>query len=543
MRRLGTMLTAVLLLGLTTLVGTAPAETLEQRLERMENEIRDLRSELRRRDAADAKKAGKPAAARAKAPAAEPHVVAETPKPAAPPTTVADADVTPKSKETGPLNAILDRVQLGGYGSVRYEGSSLEDQKNTFTYRRFVLTTDANIASGIRAYMELEFERFRKLELERTTQRNSEGGLTTEQAIEGTNDSEIALEQAWLQYDVNDWLNLRAGNVLVPLGRFNINHDDNRWDIPRRTLVDRGVPVLPAEAAWSELGVGFLGNMPVGDQSEFSYQAYVVNGLSLDTEFEQILSTRRGDTTLNAVEAKVSPSAGTFGNDVKDAKAVTGRMALSPVIGHEIGLSGYFGQYTPDFLGKEDLWSVAADGRTGWGPFELEGEYVYTHFDGVKNVAKRFAREALNHESESEAGDVETEVEFELANLASAKQGYWLEGRYRFWPAFLSDTFLGRRFENPQLVAVLRGEQVWLDGLVQEVDFAGGRLTNFEDDHRYVARFTAGLAYRPVPMVAFQLAYEYTMTDSGQSLSGVTNFLAARPQDIHLFDPTTRRRL
>ena len=531
MRRFGPMLTAVLL-GFTMFAGTAPAETLEQRLERMENEIRDLRSELRRRDAADAKKTGKPAAARAKAPATtEPRVVAETPPPAAPPTEV--ADVTPKSKETGALNAIMDRVQLGGYGSVRYEGSSLEDQKNTFTYRRFVLTTDANIAPGIRAYMELEFERFRKLELERTTAKNSEGGLTTEQAIEGTNDSEIALEQAWLQYDVNDWLNLRAGNVLVPLGRFNINHDDNRWDIPRRTLVDRGVPVLPAEAAWSELGVGFLGNLPVGEQSEFSYQAYVVNGLSLDTEFEQILSTRRGDTTLNAVEAKVQPSAGTFGNDVKDAKAVTGRMALSPLIGHDIGVSGYFGQYTPDFLGKEDLWSVAADGRTGWGPFELEGEYVYTHFDGVKNVAKRFAREALNHETESEAGDVETEVEFELANLARAKQGYWLEARYRFWPAFLNDTFLGRRFDNPQLVAVLRGEQVWLDGLVQEVDFAGGRLTDFEEDHRYVSRFTVGLAYRPVPMVAFQLAYEYTMTDSGQSLSGVTNYLAAQENEDH----------
>jgi hypothetical protein len=291
--------------------------------------------------------------------------------------------------------------------------------------------------------------------------------------------------------------------------------------------------VLPAEAAWSELGVGFLGDMPVGEQSQFSYQAYVVNGLSLDTEFEQVLSTRRGDTTLNAVEAKVSPSSGTFGSDVKDAKAITGRMALSPLIGHEVGLSGYYGQYTPDFLGKEDLWSTSVDGRTGWGPFELEGEYVYTRFEGVKNVAKRFAREALNHESESEAGDVETEVEFELANLARAKQGYWLEGRYRFWPSLLNDTFLGRGFDNPQLVAVLRGEQVWLDGLVPEVDFAGGQLTYVEYDHRYVARFTAGLAYRPVPSVAFQLAYEYTMTDSGQSLSGVTNFLPAQEDEDH----------
>ena len=76
-------------------------------------------------------------------------------------------------------------------------------------------------------------------------------------------------EQAWLQYDVNDWLKLRAGDVLVPLGRFNLNHDDNRWDIPRRSLVDRGVSVLPAPAAWDELGVGFLGDMPVGEQGQF----------------------------------------------------------------------------------------------------------------------------------------------------------------------------------------------------------------------------------------------------------------------------------
>jgi hypothetical protein len=218
---------------------------------------------------------------------------------------------------------------------------------------------------------------------------------------------------------------------------------------------------------------------------------------------------------------------------VKDAKAITGRLAWSPVLGHEIAASGYFGQYTPDFLGDEDVWSAAADGRTGWGPFELEGQYVYTRFEGVKNVARRFAQVALQQESEGEVEGVETEIEFELANLARAKQGYWLEGRYRFWPTFLNDTFLGEHFANPQLVAVLRGEQVWLDGFVTEAAFSGGRLTEFEDDHRYLARFTAGLAYRPVPLVAFQLAYEFTMTDSGQSLAGVTNFLPAGEREDH----------
>ena len=530
-------LTAAILTGLAVLGAPVMAETIEERLERMESEIRDLRAELRRRDQTERGAAprakGVAPVGRSAAPVAKtaPVVAAETTPTTPPPVVAAAGAPTEPAPATGPLRGLIDRVQLGGYGSTRFEASNLKDQHDTFTFRRFVLTTDANIAPRLRAYMELEFERFRKLELEKTTQPNDTGGVTVEQAVGGTSDSEISFEQGWLQYDINDWVRLRAGEVLVPLGRFNLNHDDDRWNIPRRSLVDRGTPVLPAEAAWGELGAGLLGDIPVGEQGQVSYQGYVVNGLALDTEFEQVVQTRQGDTTKTAVEAKVSPSTGTFGNDVKDAKAITGRLAWSPVLGHEIAASGYYGQYTPDFLGKEDLWSAAADGRTGWGPFELEGEYVYTRFQGIENVARALARQAVQQSAEGEQGNVETEVEFELANLARAKQGYWLEGRYRFWPSFLKETFLGREFQNPQLVAVLRGEQVWLDGLVQDVTFSGGRLTSFTEDHRYVARFTAGLAYRPVPLVAFQLAYEFTMTNPGQSLSGVTNYLSAQSNE------------
>ena len=118
-------------------------------------------------------------------------------------------------------------------------------------------------------------------------------------------------------------------------------------------------------------------------------------------------------------------------------------------------------------------------------------------------------------------------MEFELANLARSKQGYWLEGRYRFWPSFLDRTILGRSFDNPQLVGVVRGEQVWLNGLIDEIAFSNSQLTSFEESDRFVNRVTAGLAYRPVPPVVFQLAYEFTWTNHDQSLSGVTNFLAA----------------
>ncbi len=530
MKRTGLGIVMTIMCGVAALdVTSAMAESLEQRVERMERELRELKSELRRRDDAERRRAAEASrvqtAPPARAATPPPAVVAEAPP--------AEPGATTSTARNAALRGLVDRVQLGGYGSLRYEGSSLEEQRHTFTFRRFVLTADADIAPRLKSYMELEFERFRKLELERTVQRNDQGGLQVEQTVGGTADSEISFEQAWLQFDIDRWLRLRGGEILVPLGRFNLTHDDNRWNLPRRSLVDRGVSVLPVPAAWGELGVGLLGDVPVGEQGQFSYQGYVVNGLSLDTEFEQVIQTRKGDTTKTAIEAKVQPSTGTFGSDVKDAKAITGRFAWSPVLGHEIAASGYYGQYTPDFLGKEDLWALAGDGRTGWGPFELEGQYVFTHYEGIKNVARRFAQVALEHESEAEAGNVETEVEFELANLARSKQGYWLEGRYRFWPKCLSDTFLGLGFDNPELVAVLRGEQVWLDGFIQEAAFTNGKLTEFDDDHRYVARLSAGLAYRPVPLVAFQLAYEFTMTDSGQSLAGVTNFLPAGPREDH----------
>src|SRR5437660_7431849 len=47
-------------------------------------------------------------------------------------------------------------------------------------------------------------------------------------------------------------------------------------------------------------------------------------------------------------------------------------------------------------------------------------------------------------------------------------------------------------------------------------------------EHEFVNRATLGFTYRPVPLVAFQLAYERTWTDNGKSLASVTNFIPAR---------------
>jgi len=440
--------------------------------------------------------------------------------PPAPPTPAVTAETPPPGKMER-LSSIAD-FKLGGYGSTRFEASDLDRLNDSFTFRRFVLSGDATIGNRLRGLVELEFERFTELEVERKSP--SEGGRRGfQQAIEGSDKSEISLEQAWVEFALADWLKYRAGMMLVPLGRFNLNHDDNRWDLPRRSLVDRGVPVLPSTAAWSEVGMGFVGDVRTENWGTFGYQALVMNGVTLDSSIETIA---RGSSELET-EVEVAARRGTANIDLKRDKAGALRLTWSPGPGHELGVSAYYGRYTPDFLPSEAVWSVALDGKTSFGPFELEGQYVRTRFNGIRRVARGFA-DAVAERAFSSGTPLDVVVEFELAGLAETKQGYWLDLRYRFFPDFLRDSLLGRGFDNPQFIVTLRGEQVWLDGLVQEIDFTDGRLTGFQQDNRHVNRVTLGLAYRPVPLIVFQSALERTWTDRGKSLSAVTNFLPAR---------------
>lgn len=591
--RPGALAARALVLGLVLSLALAPAvhaqpsaqkasagaesldEKLERRIDELEAEVAELRSLLKQ---SRAEKAGtKPATATAAAPkakASKPAAVAAAPAPAprgpasatssstgtavaagtVAPTAVASGDTAttttaePTGAETAPLqtatvdepgtlktlSSIADRVALGGYGSARFETDSPSDLNTTFTLRRFVLTTDANIAPRLRAFFELEFERFRKLELEQTGA-PSGSGLETELAIEGTNGSEIALEQAYIDFEAYKELHFQAGAILVPVGRFNLNHDDNRWDVPRRPLVDRGAPVLPVPVAWDELGVGATGTIDTDRAGQFKYWLQVMNGTVLDPQIETIVETREGDTLLKETEVKISSNTGSFSWDTKDAKAVAGRALWSPTLGSEMAGSFYWGRYTPDYLANESVYTLAFDGATDIGPIQVQGEFAYTHFSGIRSVAESLARRTFNNEAAIENESVEYEVEFELAGLATEKYGYWLYLRYPFFPEFMRDTVLGQPFENPQFALFAQPEQVWFGNLVDTVEYVDSELTEFSSQDRFLTRFTTGVSYRPTPLVVFSLAYEYTLTNSGKSLGSVTNYLATNANHSNSF--------
>lgn len=421
-------------------------------------------------------------------------------------------------------------VKLGGYGSFRFESDSAQDVNDTFTLRRLVFTTDAKIASRFRIYTELEFERFRKVELERSVSVTPSGGLAVTQEIEGTNNSEISLEQAWFEIDFKNWIRLQGGAVLIPLGRFNINHDDNVWNLPRRSLVDRGVPVMATTAAWDELGIGLNGDIELSEKQKLDYRIYVVNGASIDAEIQNTIQTRPGTTTLNVVNANFDISTGPFSNDVKDAKAVTGRVMWSPSLGHEFGVSGYWGRYTPSYLPGKNLTSFAVDTLQSWGDFDLEAEYMFTRLGGLRQVVDGLAAQIYDQSSSATDSTVnpgvQTLVQFNPQGMAYTKQGYWLELRYHIRPHWLTSSFFGKYFSDPQFIPIVRWEQAFLNDQISNVTYAAGTVTNYQTENRFVNRGTVGLAFRLNPLAVFQLAYEYTWTNSGQALADVVNYLA-----------------
>ena len=118
--------------------------------------------------------------------------------------------------------------------------------------------------------------------------------------------------------------------------------------------------------------------------------------------------------------------------------AVTGRVALSPFLGLDVGLDGYYGAY--DASGTQHLTMLGADALYTVGPFELLGEYA--------NVATQ--------------GGVSASSAIPTA-IPTSMDGFYAEARYRFFPEALHHTILGRAggFTHPTFTLVGRGG--WAD--------------------------------------------------------------------------------
>ena len=340
-----------------------------------------------------------------------------------------------ENQQNSILDDISQQVILGGYGAVEFE--TFAGAKTSFEGKLEVLIA-GQIHDRIRFYNEIDL---------------------------GIPEGEVHAEQAYVDLLIAKWINLRGGVVLVPFGKFNLDHFDPRRDLTDRPLVAR--QIVPT--TWGDLGASLFGFVPWSSNIVSTYEVAVINGLT-----DQFSPTNGG------LQDARSP----LTRDNNGQKAVVGRATVKLADQYEIGVSGYRGASSPrngkTITGFDVDLELKPRGVPFWEDFEFKGEFAHFDIQGSRTPSRLY--------------------------------GYYVQLNYHFWPRFLDQTFLGEPYTHPTFTLVGRYDHARIT-----TKAGSGNLT--ED------RFTAGLNYRPIEN--YVLKTEYQINNGGIERKSWNGFIAS----------------
>lgn len=333
--------------------------------------------------------------------------------------------------------------QIGGYAQIDYNqpfGDSLS-QNGTLDVHRLIIFIGHKFNDRLSWFSEIEIEHVK----------------------------EIFVEQAFLEYKLTSWMNLRGGLVLIPLGIVNEYHEPPTFNGVERPNLDRYI--IPT--TWREIGLGLAGNLP---DAALNYQVYIVNGP---------LSYANGDALFRGKD-------GIRSGRQKGAKSTfSGNPNLSLKLnyygfkGLNIGLAGYFGKSQSTLyngLEKNNTAMVAqADSSVvGMTMLGLDARYIHRGFQ---------ARAQFNYSRFSNTLQYNT---FTGSDLGSEMVGYFVEAGFDM----LS---LGKDIKE-QLIVFTRYE-VYKTHQVTTSEISRNDQYNRSD-------VTAGLHFKPSPRTSFKADYQ-----------------------------------
>lgn len=142
------------------------------------------------------------------------------------------------------------KTVISGYGSSFYQ-RNFNEKTAAITLERVVLFVGHQFNSKITVFTEMELENA-KVEGEEP------GG-------------ELAMEQAYLKFNLNSRQYITAGLFIPRIGLLNENHLPVNFNGTERSMVEQ--MVIPA--TWRELGIGFYGRT-----KKFNYSFALMNGLN-----------------------------------------------------------------------------------------------------------------------------------------------------------------------------------------------------------------------------------------------------------------------
>ncbi|RIA09281.1 hypothetical protein OE09_1110 [Flavobacteriaceae bacterium MAR_2010_72] len=351
-------------------------------------------------------------------------------------TAFATAQTVPDSIPTNPQNQqnaaqrilsgnINTGVTVGGYGEITY--NQPEGKNGELDVQRLVLLFGYKFNDKVQFVTEVEFEHVQ----------------------------EVFVEQAFLQYNLSDNVNLRGGLMLVPMGIVNEYHEPTTFNGVERPSIDGSI----VPTTWREIGAGVSGRF---NEISLGYQAYIFNGFA-SVNGTKVLGGSNGlrNGRQKGIQSTInSPN-------------FAAKLDYYGLPGLRLGLSGYFGRTQA----ADDV--DAIDGSdVGISMLGFDARYAYQRFT---------ARGQFIHANLS---DTEAYNTLYSTDLGSALQGYYLEAAYNLLPVT----------KQQQLYAFTRYEDYDTHASVD-----GVTLKNESYDRN---EWTFGLSYKLAPGAVVKADYQ-----------------------------------
>lgn len=218
------------------------------------------------------------------------------------------------------------KFRFGGYGEMLFEHMDYgadrykdpvgapKDKRSYISIPRTIFAIDYKFRDDIILGTEIEFEyggTGTAMELE-----YDEAG---EYEMEVEKGGEVVLEQFHLTKRFTDWLNIRVGHMIVPIGITNAHHEPIFFFGSSRP--EGEMTIIPC--TWHETGISILGKY-----GNLRYEAMVVNGLDPN-----------GFSSIGWINGGKQ---GIFEKSVMTSPAFAGRVEYIPIKGLRIGVSGYY---------------------------------------------------------------------------------------------------------------------------------------------------------------------------------------------------------
>jgi opacity protein-like surface antigen len=242
------------------------------------------------------------------------------------------ANAVAQTEDSSNAYSFLKTTVIGGYGNILYQHNS-DLKTSTIDLERVVLFVGHDFG---------DISLFTELEMEDAKVTGGESG------------GEIAFEQAYLKFDLNNTHYIVAGLFLPRIGILNENHEPTDFNGAERPQVE----TLVIPATWGELGVGFYGSF---DVLPLNYNIALVNGLN---------------------SASFQHGSGIIEGRFEGRKASANNIAITGALQYYLGnlklqVSGYFGGTVGFASGQADSLHLVA-GPFGT-PVELgEGDLQYS---------------------------------------------------------------------------------------------------------------------------------------------------------------------